>query len=151
MAVFFGNQAAFTPGTAQNWVLDANDLGDIAMVLEVSWGGELTTSTAQRTRWLRPTTDGSGTFTAVGAVQSSRSGAVAKNRFGTFATAPVNPTAPAALYATSWNAHGGIGRWLAAPGEEWLLIHDAGNQLVCINDVGAVATSMSAGCGWKED
>jgi hypothetical protein len=154
MAVFFGNNAAFTPGT-QNWTLDAGTTvaGQMARVLEVSWGGELTTTTAMRTRWVRPTNSGATTFLAIGIVQGGGGTVITLTRFGCFSTVPTLPTAPAALYATSWNAHGGIGRWLAAPGEEWYLI--AGtvtgkNQVVCVNDIGTTATSMSAGAAWEE-
>jgi hypothetical protein len=152
MAVFFANNAAFTPGT-QNWTLDSGTVASvIGRVLEVSWGGELTTTTAMRTRWVRPTNAGMTTFLAIGAVQGG--GTISSTfRFGCFSTVPTLATAPAALYATSWNAHGGIGRWLAAPGEEWYLISGTvtgKNQVVCVNDIGTTATSMSAGAAWEE-
>ena len=49
--IYFANNSAFTPSTQQNWVLDAGTtiVGNYARVLEVSWGGELTTTTAMRT------------------------------------------------------------------------------------------------------
>ncbi len=154
--IYFANQSAFTPSTQQNWVLDAGTtiIGNYGRVLEVSWGGELTTTTAMRTRWARPTNSGTTTFAAIGIVQQGNPNAGTTNsRFGTFTTVPTMPTAPAALYATSWNAHGGIGRWLASPGEEWMYMGGTTtgkNQVVCLNDVGLSATSMSAGVAWEE-
>src|SRR5229473_996304 len=96
MAVFYGNNAAFTPGTfatGQNWVLDASTTGNIGRVIEVSWGGELTTTTAMRTRWVRPTTGATTTFTTTGAVgQANPSPTVANRfRFGSFSTPPTAP------------------------------------------------------------
>ena len=40
MAIFNGNQAAFTPSLTQNYVLFANDANDYAMVKSVWWGGK---------------------------------------------------------------------------------------------------------------
>ena len=153
MTVYFANNSAFTPSTSMNWILDSSTTSNYARVLEVAWGGELTTTTAMRTRWLRPTTAGTTTFTNVGSIQSGHPGATAGFRFGTTSTQPTVPAAPAALYATSWNAHGGIGRWLAAPGEEWMILGFIAStqQIVCCQDIGVTATSMSAGVGWLED
>src|SRR3990172_3661795 len=61
--------------------------------------------------------------------------------------------APIALYATAWNAHGGIGRWLAAPGEEWVALAGAAptDGIWCNNDQGVTASSATFGLAWSED
>ena len=156
--VYFANQSAHTPSTNHNWVLDAGTTitSNYGRILEVSWGGELTTTQQMRTRWLRPNTSATTTFQQIGTsvYQSGNPQAGQSNmRFGTFTTVPTIPTAPMALYATSWNAHGGIGRWLASPGEEWTIIAGTTtgkNQVVCVNDVGLTPTSMSCGVAWEE-
>ena len=154
--IYFANHSLFTTSTAQNWTLDAGTtiIGNFARVLEVSWGGQLTSTTAMLTRWVRPSNSGTTTFSSIGIVQQGNPNAgVTNSRFGLFSTVPTVPTSPAALYATSWNAHGGIGRWLASPGEEWMLIGGTTtgkNQVVCLNDIGIGASYMSAGVAWEE-
>ena len=146
MSYFFGQKAA--AADPENWTLEADVAGELGFVTEVSWGGEITTSTAARTRWCRPTTAGV-TFAAVGLVESSHPSDTARLRFGTFTTDPVKPASPTGLYATAWNFHGGIGRWLAAPGEEWIIIGGiATGEVTCTNDVGTSAATF--GVGWKE-
>lgn len=147
MAHFFNTFAG--AASAENWTLEADAAGEIGFVEEVHWGGEATASTAMRSRWVRPTTAGV-TFAAVGVTESSHPSAVARLRFGTFTTDPVKPASPTGLFHTSWNAHGGIGRWLAAPGEEWITINGlATGEITCTSDVGT-ATSTH-GVGWRED
>jgi len=147
MAYFFNTFAG--AASAENFTLEADAAGEIGFVAEVFWGGEVTTSTAMRTRWCRPTTAGV-TFAAVGTVESSHPSATARLRFGTFTTDPVKPASPTGLYHTSWNAHGGLGRWLAAPGEEWIIIAAvATGEITCTNDVGTAAGTF--GVGWRED
>jgi hypothetical protein len=55
-----------------------------------------------------------------------------------------------ALFGTSWNAHGGVVRWLAAPGEEFN-IYDAGattSSIECRQDVGTATSSYAT--IWEE-
>lgn len=152
MAGYHTSRAAFTPSATQNLVLDADTAGDYGKVTKVTWGGELTASTAARTRWVRPSTAGASTFTAV-VIQSGHPSNTARLRSGTFATAPTIPAAPEALLGISWNKHGGGGIWSASqPDEEWSVLNGVGQaQIACVQDVDLTATSMSTSIHWRED
>ncbi len=154
MPGFAGHIAAFTPATNDdNWTLEAEDAGDVAHVRSVSWGGELTASTAYRTRWVRPTTAGVGAGTA-GSVEAVNPGYATPlvAFFTTYATTqPVLPSTPDALYLTSWNAHGGLGILVLPPGQEWDIINGLLTASVsCRNDVGVDANGSSYGVSWNE-
>jgi hypothetical protein len=157
MAGYNASRAAFTPSATQSLVLDADTAGDYGKVTKVTWGGELTASTAARTRWTRPTTNGSSTFTSLvtnqGSVSSHPSNSP-RNRCGTFASAPTIAAAPEAIFGISWNKHGGGGIWSATqPDEEWVIVNGLtpGQQIACVQDVDTTATSMSTSIHWKED
>lgn len=154
MSGFAGNQGAFTPSTTQdNYTLDADAAGDIGLVTAIGWGGRLTTSTGYRTRWVRPSTAGSGAFTAVGAIQGMGPmvAATAALRFGTFATAPVLPTDPAALHGQDWNAHGGLGFIVLPLATPWYVINGLSQgQLSCRNVAGVDANGSSYSAEWSE-
>ena len=152
MPSFSGMRAAFTPSTSNdNWTLNADAAGDLARVRFVTWGGELTASTAYRTRFVRPTS--AGTTPSAGATES------ANPRFSTpsvgfvtgWSAQPTIPATPDALYLTSWNAHGGLGVLVLPPGSEWEVINGLlQGQLSCRNDVGADANGSSYGVSWEE-
>ena len=152
MAGYSSSRAAFTPSATQNLVLDAQTAGNYGKVTKVTWGGELTASTAARTRWVRPSTAGSSTFTAI-VIEGAHPSNTARNRAGTFASAPTIPAAPEALLGISWNKHGGGGIWSASqPDEEWVVVNGVGQgQIACVQDVDLTATSMSTSIHWKED
>jgi hypothetical protein len=152
MAGYNTSRAAFTPSATQSLLLDADTAGDYGKVTKATWGGELVTSTAARTRWVRPSTAGSGIFTAV-VIQGSHPSNTARLRTGTYATPPTIPAAPEALLGISWNQHGGGGIWSASqPDEEWACLNGVGQaQISCVQDVGVAATSMSTSVHWRED
>ena len=153
MAGYGGSRAAFTPSATQNLVLDADTAGDYGKVTKVTWGGELTASTAARTRWTRPTTLGSSTFTTLNP-ESGHVSNTSRCRIGTFASAPTVAAAPQALLGISWNKHGGGGIYSATqPDEEWVVVNGItpGQQIACVQDVDLTATSMSTSLHWKED
>ena len=92
-------------------------------------------------------------MTNVGVIQSpdirlSTAGCV----FCTLGTPPTLPATPAALYLTSWNAFGGLGRYSMEDLEAWEILNGItlGTQIVCANDVNTTATSMSCGVSWME-
>jgi len=155
MANFSNANANFTPATNQdNWVLDPSTNNVVALVKMIAWGGMGTTSTGYRTRWYRPTTIGSSTFTAVGATQAANSGATALMRFGTFATACTAPTDPGALFDQAWNVLGGGGVIVLPIGGEWIA-SSAGTaavngQLACRNTAGTDANLSSYSLQWQE-
>lgn len=155
MADYSNANANFTPSTSQdNWALDPSTNSVVAKVKYISWGGAGTTSTGYQTRWYRPTTIGSGSFTAVGAVNNSNYGTTALMRFGTFATALTPPTAPGALFYIDWNVLGGGGILVLPIGSEWLAA-SAGTaavngQIGCRNISGTDANLSSYSVQWQE-
>ena len=156
MGMFAGNQGAFTPATnADNWVLDANTAGDVARIKMIGWGGRGTTSTGYRTRWARPSTNASSTFStlnpqAVGPAVT----ATTLMQFGTFATAATLGTDPGNnLFAIDWNVLGGGGVIVLPIGGEWTVVSSAtaGHQQVsCRNVAGTDANLSSYSVQWEE-
>ena len=147
MAKYAGAVLGATPVAAvANWVLEqvASKSGRI---IEFSWGGEATTSTAMRTRIAKDSAVGTGARTA-GNVQKTKTFAPANGVFFSTTYATTQPTISAgALWGTSWNAHGGVVRWLAAPGEEFELV--GAESIECRQDVGVGVSSY--GLLWEED
>ena len=117
----------------------------MATVIEIGWGGEATTSTAMRTRFTGATTAGTA-ITGTVDVQK-RSPATDPTQAATLGVSSTSPTygAGSMLPIMSWNAHGGIMRWIAAQGEEFVLIQavTTGKQAALRNEVGA-ATGTAA-------
>ena len=149
MARYSGVVRSITPSTTDdNWVLAAG-ASESCKVNEVHWGGEVTTSTAMHTRVAR--SSGQTGNTTAGSVAKIHPNSVTNVvSFGTtFAT--TQPTLDAGdLFAESWNAHGGVVRWLAAPGEEFVLLGAATELcLSCRNSVGTATSSY--GTIWEED
>jgi hypothetical protein len=113
--LFTGSRRGITPSLSNdNWTLDG-PAGKVARVVEVTATGELTTSTAMQTRWARA----SGQAGVATAHPNFATNGFAFNT--TYAT--TQPTLAAGdLWVTSWNAHGGVVRWLGAPEEWWFFI-----------------------------
>lgn len=143
MSVYSGFLAGISPvaGVA-NWILESVS-GVSGCVKEVTFGGEVTTSTAMRTRIARDSAVGTGARTA-GNLQKKDQHSPTNGLFFSTTYATTQPTISAgALWGTSWNAHGGVIRWLADP-YECFLIHDAAAanaSLECRADVGTATSS----------
>lgn len=154
MSAFACERGAFTPATNQdNWTLEADTSGDVLQVSQIGWGGRLTASTGYRTRWTRPTTGGSSTFTALThALLGPNLGATALGRIGTFATAPTLATDPAGnLHAQDWNAHGGLGFVVLPLATPWYLVNgQLTGQLSCRNVAGVDANGSDYSVQWVE-
>ena len=150
MAKYSGDRSGIAPvaGVA-NWVLET--VANVeAKIIEVSWGGEVTTSTAMRTRIARDSAVGTGTRTA-GNVQKGNQHSAANAAFFSITYGTAQPTIVAgALFGTSWNAHGGVVRWLAAPGEEFQVFDAAAANasLECRADVGTATSTYDV--IWEE-
>jgi hypothetical protein len=163
MPTFNAGNGAFTPGLtnpaagaaqAGNWTLDSVGTGVFGKVIQIGWGGQLTTSTGYRTRWARPTTAGTGGKTAlvIGFNQPNYTTA-AFTATSIYATAgPTLPADPGAnLYATSWNAQGGVGiivMPLANPW--WVATGILQGALECQNINGNDASGSSYQVTWEE-
>src|SRR5262245_24705645 len=111
----------------------------MATIIEVGWGGEATTSTAMRTRLTLASTAGT-SITGTVDVQG-RSPATDGTKAATLGTSSTSPTyaVGSMIPIMSWNAHGGIVRWQAMPGEEFILIQavTGGKQASLRNEVGS--------------
>lgn len=143
-----GFVAGATPASGvANWVLEGVSTS-VGAVEEVSWGGEVTTSTAMRTRIARDSAVGTGSRTAGNAQRLDQTTTTPGNAiFFSTTYATTQPTiANGALFGGAWNAHGGFVRWLAAPGEEFLLIGAA--SLECRQDVGTATSTFHV--IWRE-
>lgn len=148
MGRYAGSVVSSTPVVGEDeWALTAaaNEYG---LIEEFSFGGEATTSTAMRTDVTRNSTNGI-TPTA-GNVQNLHPFQVANVvAFSVgWSTQPI--AAAGNLFSTSWNAHGGVVRWLAAPGEEFVILDaTAGeNEISCEAGVGTGTSSY--GVIWRE-
>lgn len=156
MADFTNANANFTPSTsADNWVLDPSTNITFSKVRWISWGGQGASTGGYRTRWFRPTTIGSGTFTAVGATNAATNpGATAGMRFGTFGTATTPPADPGALHNIAWNVLGGGGILALPIGGEWTMLStgtaSVNGQLACRNAAGIDPSLSSYGVQWGE-
>ena len=154
MPAYVGAVAAFTPSlTDDNWTLEADAAGDVGKVIAIGWGGELTTSTAYRSRWVRATTAGVGAGTAL-TPEDHHPGYSAPNvsLYSTYATTqPVLPAAPTALFLQSWNAHGGLG-YVALPlASPWFIINGLlADTISCRNLAGVDANGSSYQVTWEE-
>src|SRR5258708_8629028 len=111
---------AFTPATNQdNYTVDSQTAGVVGKVLAIGWGGRLAASTGYRTRWTRPTTQGTSTFTALTSGFHQPNYTSFGGRVGTFVTAPVLAADPAGnLCPQDWNAQGGGGMLVLPLGQE---------------------------------
>lgn len=149
------NGGTFTPAAhatnMNNWALEADTLGDIGKVKIFGWGGRGTTSTGYRTRWANATTLGASTFTSL-VPKPNNPNASPLCRCGTFATAPVGPSDPAALWAQDWNLLGGGGVIVLPLGGEWMVagVSAPYASIVCGNIAGSDANLSSYGLTWEE-
>lgn len=146
------SRAGFTPSATQSLVLDADTAGDYGKVTKVTWGGELTASTAARTRWTRPTSLGTTATPLTG--EASHPSNTRRCAVNTYSGAPTIAAAPQGLFGIAWNYHGGGGIWSATqPDEEWVVVNGItpGQQLSCVQDTGASGTPMTTSIHWHED
>ena len=154
MANFTGQNAQFTPATnADNWTLDGGTtVSSMGKVKMINWGGSGTTSTGYRTRWCRPTTAASSTFTAI-TTQGSNPLPTSVCRFGSFAVAATLPAEPASLFSQNWNVLGGGGVIVLPIGGEWFIVGSAttaNQQISCRNTAGVDANLSNYGIQWEE-
>lgn len=153
MPSFTGGNGAFTPSTTQdNWTLDSQSSGVFGTLIAIGWGGQLTTSTGYRTRWTRPTTGGTSTFTALTLAYHQPNYTTAGARLGTFATAPTLAADPAGnLWAQSWNGQGGVGAFVWPLANQPMFINGVlQGQISCRNINGTDANGSSYEATWSE-
>lgn len=146
---FSGTVLGITPVTNQaNWQL-AGTSSTVAAIQECGWSGEASSSTPMRTRITRDsaagTSSGTGPVIRLDQTLTTPGNSVVFNAN----VYSVQPTAVAGSLipgSNSWNAYGGNIRWLAAPGEEFILIGAA--QIEARQDTGTGTSSY--GVVWTE-
>ena len=113
-------------------------------IMDISYGGEATVSTAMVTRFARTASDG--TVPVTGDVQKKYPNAPAAGaNFVKTWTAQPTLNAGNLIPITDWNSDGGVVRWYAGPGDE---IYGINEQISCRNAVGTATSSY--GLSWKE-
>lgn len=149
MWTYSGNTGAITPSTSDdNWTLDAVSAG-IGKIKEFYWGGGATTSTAMHTRVARANGEaGSQTTGNVSEYGGADQPANKVDFVTTYGT--TQPSLNAAdIFSMSWNAHGGVVRWLADPDEEiWVQTGQTLDLISCRNSAGTATSSY--GVIWSE-
>lgn len=154
MPEFNGGVLSITPNTSNdNWTLSAVSTAHMmAKIYQFSWGGQLTTSAAYATRWVRPTAAGTtGTVITLGYGQPFYTAAGA-GLCSTWTTQPVIPAAGVGnLFAQSWNAQGGNGVIVHPLDKEWWIQADTLiGQMSCRNTAGTDASGSTYYVSWKE-
>jgi hypothetical protein len=155
MPTFTAGNGAFTPSTTNdNWTLDSVGTGVFGKIVAIGWGGQLTTSTGYRTRWVRPTAAGTGAKTAltIGFHQPNYTTA-AFTATSTFATTqPTLPADPSGnLWAQSWNAQGGVGMVVLPLANPWWVSTGVlQGEFSCRNVNGVDANGSSYEVTWEE-
>jgi len=141
----FGADFSLTPTVGDPNITLESVTDTFGLILEWGFGGEVTTSTIMRTG-IHRAAEGVGARTDVveGIYQE---GASASSLFSTSAFNTTQPAVEAGpLWQRSWNAHGGVIRWLAAPGQEPTLLGVA--TIVLENAVGTALSNY--GFVWGE-
>ncbi len=146
MPTLTSGNGAFTPSTsADSWNLDSTAAGAFGKVVAFGWGGRLTTSTGYRTRWTRPTTAGTSSFTVLTAAFQQPNYVTMLTRVGTWANAATLATDPAGnLWAQDWNAQGGVGMIVLPLANPWWVLNGIlQGQISCRNVAGTDASGSS--------
>ena len=132
-----------TVGNTPFWTVESTSSTQIVAIQEVTMGGELTSSTAMRTRVRRDNAVGVGARTAGSVQRLDQCTATAGNAafFSTNYTTTAPTNVAGGLGVFSWNANGGYIRWLAAPGEEFIISIVA--SISAVADVGTGTSSYS--------
>jgi hypothetical protein len=130
---------AFQPSlSSDNWVWDTSAAGVFGKVIAIGWGGRLTTSTAYRTRWSRPTTIAQGTFSVLTSAFHQPNYVTFGSKVGTFSIVAVYTADPGGnLWAQDWNAQGGVGMIVMPLANPWWgvfgIASSVGQQIGCKN------------------
>jgi len=140
------NRPGLTTATGTNHLAIVGAASEYGEIMEVNFGGESTTSVAQRTEVSRAD-EGTGAQTGLTEQAFSEQAPAATLAVGH--TAATTDPAPegAPLLEYGWNAHGGVIRWLAAPGEEIIML--GVSTVILENSLGVGQASY--GLVWSEN
>ena len=120
----------------------------------IGWGGMASTSTGYSTRWVRPTTAGTGAKTAITIGYSQPNYATAAFTISS-AYATSEPIVPAVgtgeLWSQDWNAQGGVGVIVMPLANPWWVSTGVlVGALECQNVAGTDANLSSYTVTWEE-
>lgn len=149
MAFYSGSVSSITPSTSDdNWTLRAG-ASKSGRLMEFTFSGEATTSTAMHTRVARSSGQTGSATAGVTEKLHPNSPAAGLGFSTSFATTQPS-LETGSLFVASWNNHGGVVRWLSAP-EERLVLIGASTELCvsCRNTVGTGTSSYHV--VWEED
>ena len=121
MALYVVAREGATPTAAAMMLGLTTGLEEIARVNEVSIGGEATSSTVNRMAVRRSTTNLTTPTAQTPAKMSPTSPAAYTSGSTTASGEPTTAAAPA-IWTYSLNVFGGVVRWVAAPGQELLIM-----------------------------
>lgn len=145
--------AAFTLSSAPNWCLESTAT-TLTKIVMIGWGGSLTTSTGYSTRWVRPTTAGTGARTAI-VIGTDHPNFNSPAGLATSAYATSSPIVPAQavgdLWTQNWNGQGGVGVIVMPLANPWWVITAVlTGTIECQNYTGADAAGSSYNVTWEE-
>lgn len=146
MPTMTAGNGAFTPSTTQdNWTWDTQTAGVFGKVVAIGWGGRLTTSTNYRTRWFRPATSATGTFTTLSPAYHQPNYTSFGSRIGTFVTSSTAQTDPGGnLWAQDWNAQGGVGMIVMPLANPWWGVNGVLQGQICCRNVSGTDANGSS-------
>lgn len=142
MGIYTAHQAKTNVITDDLLALDAAASED-GKVIEFGIGGEVTTSTAGRIRLSRSS---GGTVPVAADIQQRHPNSPVPLIQGVDSWTAEPSLDAGALFGTGWNLHGGVIRWLAAPGEEFEII---GAEQISLRETLA-AVALSGTLIWSE-
>ncbi len=159
MPTFNAGRYSFTPSawslsSQPNWCLDMVGTGAFGKVIMIGWGGMATTSTGYSTRWIRPTTAGTGAKTAI-TLGYNQPNYVAAAMTASSSYATSQPIVPAVgtgeLFVQDWNAQGGVGILVHPLNNPWWVATGVlVSALECQNVAGTDANLSSYTVEWEE-
>ena len=161
MPTFSAMRSSFTPAvwslsSNPNWALDASVSlnGLFGKIVMINWGGSGTTSTGYLTRWVRPTTAGTGARTAI-TIAASQPNYATNGLLPLSVYATSQPIVPAVsvgdLWSQAWNVQGGVGVIVLPLANPWWISGGIlQGAIECQNVSGVDAALSSYGVEWEE-
>ncbi len=146
MPTYTSGNGGFTPSLSSDiWTWDTQTAAVFGKVVAIGWGGREVTSTAYRTRWCRPTSAATGTFTALTNAYHQPNYVTFGSRVGTFTLVATLPSDPAGnLWAQDWNGQGGVGMIVMPLANPWWGVNGAlQGQISCRNSAGVGGSTTS--------
>lgn len=148
---YTANKTLTSPGADAHLYTNRAIASRMGWLAEFGLGGQATTSTAARYHVGRASTNGITPTNLTATKVNPFTAAATLFATGSWATPPVLPAGDEGLFKTGWNGHGGIIRWLAAPGQEFVFMGTATSESEIVHEnVDASGPTFTAWCMWGE-